>query len=66
MTARLGNVLYWLGCIVAALVMVLGVAEYVMEGHSRSDGVWIFLGFIVVAFIAWIIGRACRYVFGGG
>jgi hypothetical protein len=62
MAARIGNVLYWLGCIVAALIVMGGIAVYVVEGHGRSDGIGVTIGFFVVAFIAWLIGRALLYV----
>ncbi len=62
MAERIGNVLYWLGCIVAALIVLAGIAVYVTEGHSRSDGLGVSAGFLVAAFIPWIIGRALRYI----
>jgi hypothetical protein len=65
MVARLGNVLYWLGCILAGLFIVGGVAEWFGEARYRPDGYGIIIGFAVVAFIIWLIGRACRYVLSG-
>jgi hypothetical protein len=59
---RLGNVLYWLGCIVAALVAGIGVFVYVAEGKVRSDGLMMLIVFLVLAAVPWLIGRALRYV----
>jgi hypothetical protein len=61
MAGRIGNVLYWLGCIVAVLVAGTGVAIYVADG-AKNDGL-ILLGFVLVlAAIPWAIGRAVLYV----
>jgi hypothetical protein len=62
MAGRIGNVLYWFGCIVAGLIAVAGMAVYLAEGHSRSDGIGVTVGFFIAAFIAWLIGRALLYV----
>jgi hypothetical protein len=62
MAGRIGNVLYWLGCALAALTIAAGVALYVSEGQSRSDGIGIFIGFLVAAAVVWVIGRALLYV----
>jgi hypothetical protein len=62
MAARIGNVLYWLGCILAALTAAAGVAVYAVEGHGRGDGIGILIGFLVAAIIPWLIGRALLYV----
>jgi hypothetical protein len=62
MAERIGNVLYWLGCIIAALVAGIGVFVYVAEGHGRSDGLMMLIVFLVLAVVPWLIGRALRYV----
>jgi len=62
MAARIGNVIYWLGCIIAGLTVMAGVAVYIVEGHSRSDGVVVTAGFFITAFVFWLVGRAMRYV----
>ena len=65
MAERIGNVLYWLGCIVAGLTALLGVGIYLAEGQNKNDGLMV-MGFVFVfAFIAWLIGRACRYILAG-
>jgi hypothetical protein len=57
MLARLGSVLYWLGCIVAAV--------FIAEAQYRKDGYGTVIGFAVGALIVWLIGRAFRYVLAG-
>jgi hypothetical protein len=53
--ARLGNVLYWLGCIVA--VTLIGLAVWIWV--DAAQGAAIVFGILGV--IAWLIGRVCRY-----
>lgn len=65
MLARLGNVLYWLGCIVAVLIAAAGFMPYWSEGYARKDGVGVTIASVVIALIAWVVGRACRYVLAG-
>ena len=63
MVARLGDVLYWLGSIIAVVLWALVVVGLVWgTGASDPIGV-IFLGGLGV--IAWVVGRACRYVMAG-
>jgi hypothetical protein len=62
MAARLGNVLYWLGCGVAAIFALL-LAIVVL-----SPGTEAFLYgsiYAVVGIGSWLLGRACRYVLSG-
>jgi hypothetical protein len=69
MLARLGNVLYWAGCILAAVP--LGYAAWVIISGGgiqipiRSDDLWFFAIFAVLGAIPWAIGWACRYVLSG-
>ncbi|MGY4476701.1 hypothetical protein [Bradyrhizobium sp. USDA 3364] len=69
-TARLGNALYLIGCIVAAICFAAAaIAAIVMY---NSGGVFdvafapIVGGVIAtVGLISWLIGRVCRYIFSG-
>lgn len=63
MLARLGNVVYWLGCILAAAT----VAFWVVLVHTTNDGRDAFgvALFAIVAVGFWLIGRAFRYVLSG-
>jgi hypothetical protein len=63
MLARLGNALYWLGCIVGALLVGLGVWVWFLREHHGDVGTVIMLTTFAIAF--WLIGRACRYILAG-
>jgi hypothetical protein len=60
MLARLGNVLYWTGCIAAALWFALGI-------HSISLPVAMIdiIALVSPTLAFWLIGRALRYVLSG-
>jgi uncharacterized membrane protein len=60
--ARLGNVLYWLGCILAALIIAAAIAEWFGVAQYRPNGWVIIFEFAVFAFVVWVIGRMCRYL----
>jgi phage-related protein len=56
MIERLGTVIYWIGCIIAALTAAFGVLIYVYEGFGRKDGP-VVTGFILLtAFVIWLAG----------
>jgi len=61
-TAKLGNVLYWLGRIIAALIVGVAIALYVNEASARSDNLPEVGFLILIAAIVWAIGHACRFV----
>lgn len=63
MAARLGNVLYWLGCIVAAVAVVYDVTLGLANNWQDPSGTYIRTAILAVA--AWLVGRACRYVLSG-
>jgi hypothetical protein len=65
MLARLGNVLYWLGCILAALIIAAAIVEWFGEAQYLPNGWVIIFEFAVFAFVVWGIGRMCRYVLSG-
>jgi hypothetical protein len=62
-TARLGQVLYRVGCGLSILSMVLASAALIF---GSSD--WRYLTSSVALLLAgsaWLVGRACRYVLAG-
>ena len=60
---RLGDVLYWLGCIMAAIVVVWGAVFCFRD--SSADDPYLFSVVAVAAFAIWVIGRALRYILSG-
>ena len=54
----LGNTIYAFGCVVAATVLGLGVADYWFGDHHLTA----FLSWAVLAAIPWLLGRASLYV----
>jgi hypothetical protein len=61
MLARLGDVLYWVGCLLAALLVAAAIAYYNF-GNIKLFELLILIG---LAVIVWMISRACRYVLAG-
>jgi len=61
--ARLGEALYWLGCILAAIVIVWGARA--AFGDDNPEGPYIFILAAVAGFAFWAIGRACRFILAG-
>ena len=61
MLARLGDVLYWVGCLLAVLLVAAAIAYYNFEDIKLVE----LLILIGLAVIVWMIGRACRYVLAG-
>ena len=54
----LGNTIYSFGCVVAATVLGIGIADYCFGHHQMIA----FLSWAVLAAIPWLIGRASLYV----
>ena len=68
MAARLGNVLYWLGCLVAAASILWAIVNaWVLFTGSLlpMDNVVIIMISLAAAVAAWVVGRACRYILAG-
>jgi hypothetical protein len=63
MLARLGDVLYWLGCVLAA-ILVVGGAVFWFRDNSADDP-YLFSVVAVAAFAIWVVGLACRYILSG-
>jgi len=58
MLARLGDVIYWLGCIVAGAFLALGVFDY---WFSRG-GLVVLISWMALAAGLWLVGEAIRYI----
>ena len=68
MSARLGNVLYWLGCIVTVPCAIWVIVNaWVLTSGSSVPGEnarqILIAGSVGIG--AWLFGRACRYVLAG-
>jgi hypothetical protein len=63
MIERLGNVLYWIACVISGLFLLAAAAGAVF-GHG-PDRMFVIGIFAAIALVAWIIGRACRYLLAG-
>ena len=62
MIVRIGNVLYWTGCVLAALIVVFGG----LTAHNETYNPWgEFIVFALVAAVVWVVGRGCRYILAG-
>jgi hypothetical protein len=55
---ELGNAIYRWGCVVAATILGVGVADYWL-GQGRLI---VFLSWVVIAAIPWLVGRVSLYV----
>ena len=64
MIARLGNVLYWAACILAAVVAAFSLVGFVDSPMRQYD--WANLAFFgAIGLGVWLVGRALRYVLAG-
>jgi hypothetical protein len=62
MLDRLGNVLYWAGCIAAGLTVLLGL---ILMQDMQDEKAVVFIFFVVVAAGFWLVGRALQYILSG-
>lgn len=63
MAERLGVVLYWAGCILAAVLAAGAIWVLSVDWDNRDP---FFAAFVFSpAVIAWLLGKACRYVLAG-
>jgi hypothetical protein len=53
-----GDAIYWFGCILAATILMLGVADYWL-GQGRF---FVFVSWAALAAIPWLIGSSIRYI----
>ena len=60
MIARLGNVLYWAACGIAALSGALGAFEFFVHKDAAA-----MIGLALFAIIVWLVGRAGQYILAG-
>ena len=63
MLERLGNALYWLGCILAAILIAVSV--YVFATDSTGLGIAMSIAYALTAVAVWLLGWVFRYVLSG-
>jgi O-antigen ligase len=61
MLARLGDVIYWFACIVAAIILAVGVFDY----WFGQGGLLVLISWMALVAIPWLIGSAIRYILSG-
>ena len=65
MLARLGNIIYWAACFVAAVVWFVGLSNlWLAEGEDPKARV-VAVACVVGGFVIWLAGRAVRYILTG-
>jgi hypothetical protein len=61
MLADRADEVYWFGCIVAGVILAIGIADY-WFGYDRLSAL---ISWMAVAAIPWAIGSAIRYILTG-
>jgi len=64
MAARIGDVLYWLGSLLAASMVALCVYVY-FDVETKDQTIILYIPFLVCAGLFWLAGKALRYIFSG-
>ena len=64
MKARLGQLLYWAGCIIAAFLVMAGVSN-IFYANSDFERFITLVGWLVLAGVAYLIARTVRRVLAG-
>lgn len=63
MASRLGQVIYWAGCVIAAVAIGLGILAASIRGGP--DQIAIVAALFIAAVLAYLIGRGVLYVLAG-
>jgi hypothetical protein len=58
----LGNVLYWLFCVIAGLIVVATVWKWSATKPASWLDWWVLCTFALLAVASWQVGRALRYM----
>jgi hypothetical protein len=64
MAARIGNVLYWIACLLAGCMLALCVYVF-FDIEPKDRSAVMFAPFIICAVLFWLAGKALRYIFSG-
>jgi hypothetical protein len=65
MLARLGLVLYWLGCGIGSLCFLLAITVPPLTGMPASQTGVFFAMMIITAVVSWVAARTFRFVLAG-
>ena len=65
MAERIGNIVYWFCCVVAAISLAVGGSVWFMNFREGTTAYSLLAVSLIVALLVWIIGRAIRYVLTG-
>jgi hypothetical protein len=65
MAERIGNIVYWFCCFVAAICFASGVSVWFLNFREGTEAYSLLAVSFMVAFLVWVIGRSLRYVFAG-
>ena len=65
MAERIGNIVYWFCCFVAAICFASGVSVWFLNFREGTEAYSLLAVAFMVAFLVWVIGRSLRYVFAG-
>lgn len=68
MLARLGIVLYRLGCVIAGLCLVIvlvNLVRLILGDPNEAEALFLLLVFLGFAFIIWLAGLTLRYILAG-
>ena len=64
MAVRLGNIIYWAGCILAVLWVAFAIWKEATSETPLFDHTHFYL-MVGPAIVLWAVGRAARYVLAG-
>lgn len=63
---RLGSVFYWLGCSLAAILVLIGLVVLIFTEDRDWQSLMIYAALsLIPAFLFWIVGRTLKYILCG-
>lgn len=66
MAARLGRVIYWTGCGMAVIAVLLaGIVFFSWRMPPPVEAIEWIIRYLAAAVVFWLVGRAARYVLAG-
>jgi multisubunit Na+/H+ antiporter MnhG subunit len=65
MVARLGNALYWAGCVLAILIIGFGILAFFNDPIAARRPGLVMVVTATSSVVIWLVGRAIHYVLTG-